>query len=50
MGKCKRGKSSLHNGGLIGMIRWVVFLECKKDFFKLVFDSDSESVGALEEP
>lgn len=35
MGKCKIGKSSLHSSGLIGMIRWVVFLECKKDFFNL---------------
>lgn len=50
MGKCKIGKSSLHSSGLIGMIRWVVFLEWKKDFFKLVFDSDSQRVGAMEEP
>lgn len=35
MGKHKRGKSNLHSGGLIGIVRWVIFLESKKSFLKL---------------
>lgn len=49
MGKCKKENSSLHSGGLTGRIRWVIFLESKKGFFKIVFDSDSKSVAVMEE-